>query len=116
MTAEPSGVQPGDVVSGLEPSMLVEVVRVAAFGKRTLVEGVGVDSQRLIRRPLSPSELARLERVRSSSMTFDGDAESFLRPRGPARRVVNEIRGAFSESVGRPDLALASEAGGGRAT
>lgn len=73
-----SEIQPGDIISGLEPAELVEVLRIAAFGGRTLVEGVGVESQRRVRRPLTAEELARLERVRSSSVTYDGDPERFL--------------------------------------
>ncbi|GIV84231.1 MAG: hypothetical protein KatS3mg052_1238 [Candidatus Roseilinea sp.] len=43
---------PGDVVSGLESSELVEIQRVAPFGGRTLVEGVGLESRRVVKRPL----------------------------------------------------------------
>jgi hypothetical protein len=35
---------PGDVVSGLEPSELVEIQRLAPFGSKTLVEGVGLQT------------------------------------------------------------------------
>jgi hypothetical protein len=69
---------PGDVVSNLEPAELVEVQAVRAFGGRTLVEGVGVQSRRLIKRPLTNDELGRLVRVRSSALTYDGNAEEFL--------------------------------------
>ena len=37
---------PGDVVSGLEPSELVEIQRLAPFGRKTLVEGVGLQTRR----------------------------------------------------------------------
>lgn len=36
---------PGDVVSGLESSELVEIQRPAPFGGKTLVEGVGLQSR-----------------------------------------------------------------------
>ena len=51
----------GDVVAGLEASELVEIQRVIPFGGRTLIEGVGLDSRRLVKRPLSTEELAALE-------------------------------------------------------
>jgi superfamily II DNA or RNA helicase len=69
---------PGDVVAGLEPSELVEIQRITPFGARTLVEGVGVQSRRVVKRPLTTSEMSRLERVRSSTCSYDGDAERFL--------------------------------------
>ncbi|GAB6186474.1 helicase-related protein [Thermopirellula anaerolimosa] len=69
---------PGDVVEGLEPSELVEVRRVAPFGDKTLVEGVGLQSRQLVKRPLSDDELAALVKVRGEQRTFDGDAQLFL--------------------------------------
>jgi len=69
---------PGDVVSGLEPSELVEIQRIAPFGSKTLVEGVGLQSRRVVKRPLTSEELAALVRVRGRERTFDGDAELFL--------------------------------------
>jgi len=77
MTTTPS-LAAGDVVAGLEPSELVEIQRVSPFGARTLVEGVGVQSRRVVKRPLSAGELARLERIRSSTCSYDGDSERFL--------------------------------------
>src|SRR5262245_29526999 len=74
----PEALAPGDVVAGLEPSELVEIQRLTPFGVRTLVEGVGVQSRRVVKRPLTQIELARLERVRSSTCAYDGDAERFL--------------------------------------
>jgi len=47
---------PGDVVSGLEPSELVEIQRVAPFGGKMLVEGVGVQPRRVVKRPLTTEE------------------------------------------------------------
>lgn len=73
-----TSLEPGDVVSGLEPAELVEIQKLTPFGGKTLVEGVGVQSRRLVRRPLSSEELTRLVRVRGSSFTHDGDAQSFL--------------------------------------
>jgi hypothetical protein len=55
---EPSPIAPGDIVSGLEPSELVEIRRVVPFGERTPVEGVTLESKREIRRPLSAPQLA----------------------------------------------------------
>lgn len=69
---------PGDIVSGLEPSELVEIQRVAPFGSKTLVEGIGVQSRRVIKRPLAQEELLSLVRVRGRDHTFQGDARSFL--------------------------------------
>ncbi len=69
---------PGDVVSGLESFELVEIQRVAPFGGKTLVEGVGLQSRRMVRRPLGAEELAALVKVRGKKHTFDGDARLFL--------------------------------------
>jgi superfamily II DNA or RNA helicase len=69
---------PGDVVSGLESSELVEIQRVAPFGGKTLVEGVGLQSRRMVKRPLAAEELAALVKVRGQQRTFDGDARLFL--------------------------------------
>lgn len=70
--------QPGDVVSGLEPTELVEIRSLSPFAGKTLVEGVGVESRRVIRRPLSGEELARIMKVRGSGFSFDGDPQTFL--------------------------------------
>ena len=69
---------PGDVVSGLEPSELVEIQRIAPFGSKILVEGVGVQSRRVIKRPLTSEELSVLVKVRGQTHTFDGDPNIFL--------------------------------------
>lgn len=68
-----SKLAPGDVVSGLESSELVEIQRVAPFGGKTLVEGVGLQSRRMVKRPLAAEELAALVKVRGQQHTFDGD-------------------------------------------
>jgi superfamily II DNA or RNA helicase len=69
---------PGDVVSGLEASELVEIQRVIPFGGKTLVEGVGLQSRRMVKRPLAAEELATLVKVRGQQHSFDGDAGLFL--------------------------------------
>lgn len=69
---------PGDIVAGLEPSELVEIQRIAPFGGKILFEGVAVQSRRLIRRPLTSEEADRLQKVRGSKSTYDGDAKVFL--------------------------------------
>jgi len=72
-------ISPGDIVAGLEPDEHVEVTKVTPFaGGRTLVEGVGVSSRRLIRRPLNGEELDRLTKIRGASFTYDGNARMFL--------------------------------------
>ena len=68
----------GDIVSGLEPGELVEIQAIRPFGSKQLVEAVGTDSGRLIRRPLNLDELGQLEKVRGQDCPFDGDAEMFL--------------------------------------
>ena len=68
----------GDVVAGLDASELVEIQRVVPFGGKTLVEGVGLDSRRLVKRPLTTEELAGLDRVRGQQHSFDGDPQLFL--------------------------------------
>jgi superfamily II DNA or RNA helicase len=78
VTGEAVPIQPGDFVSGLEPDELVEVQRIVQFGTRYLVEGVGVRTRRVIRRPATASELGRLQKVRSTQIAFDGDPDLFL--------------------------------------
>ncbi len=73
-----TAIAPGDIVAGLEPDEHVEVSKVTAFGTKSLVEGVGVTSRRVIRRPLGADELARLVKIRGSSFTYDGNARAFL--------------------------------------
>ena len=69
----------GDIIAGLEPDEHVEVTKVTPIaGGRTLVEGVGARSRRLIRRPLSAEELSRVTKIRGSSFTYDGNARAFL--------------------------------------
>ena len=43
------GFSSGDIVSGLEPSEVVEVKNISPFGKRFLIEGIGVQSRRQIK-------------------------------------------------------------------
>src|SRR5438132_6207556 len=69
---------PGDIVAGLEPSELVEIQRIAPFGGKILFEGVAVQTRRLIKRPLTSEEADRLQKVRESESTYDGDAKVFL--------------------------------------
>ena len=68
----------GDVVAGLEAGELVEIQRVVPFGGKTLIEGVGLVSRRLVKRPVSAEELAALERVRGQQHSFEGDPQLFL--------------------------------------
>jgi len=69
---------PGDVVSGLEPSELVEIQRITPFGTKTLIEGIGAQSRRMIKRPLSTEEFSILVKIRGASHTFQGEASIFL--------------------------------------
>lgn len=78
MSEDDFGYTPGDIVSGLEPAELVQLQRILPFGRKILVEGIGLQSRRQIKRPLSPEELASLIRVRGKAHTFDGDANAFL--------------------------------------
>ena len=87
--------QPGDVVSGLEPAELVEIRTLSPFAGKTLIEGIGVESRRVIRRPLSAEELAKLTKVRGSDFTFDGDPQAFL-------------LGAEAERIGLPTSSIPS--------
>jgi hypothetical protein len=75
-TKDDSTLAPGDVVAGLEPSELVEVRRVAPFGGKTLVEGVGLQSRRMVKRPLAAEELAALVKVRGQQHTFEKEKGS----------------------------------------
>lgn len=70
--------QPGDIVAGLEPGELVEVQRIAPFGSKLLVEGIGASSRRQVRRPLSYEELGALTKFRGAAHGFDGDPRAFL--------------------------------------
>ncbi len=78
MSDASSSLQLGDVVSGLEPAELVEITKLAPFAGKTLVEGIGVESRRVVRRPLSGDELGKLAKVRGSDFTYDGDPQAFL--------------------------------------
>ena len=78
MTEGKPSFAPGDVVSGLEPSELIEIQRVLPFGSKILVEGIGIQSRRIVKRPLSSEELARLQKIRGRACTFDGDPQVFL--------------------------------------
>ena len=78
MAQDDNNLAPGDVVEGLEASELVAIQRIAPFGGRTLVEGVGLQSRRMVKRPLAAEELAALVKVRGQQHTFDGDAKLFL--------------------------------------
>ncbi len=73
-----SSIAPGDVVSGLEPSELVEITRISPFGKKKLVEGIGCQSGKVIKRPLTEQELVGLTKVRGQKYTYQGDAQLFL--------------------------------------
>jgi hypothetical protein len=75
---EPQTIAAGDIVSGLEPSELVEVRRVAPFGAKTLVEGITLQTKHEIKRPLSAQALAQLVKGRSQAHSFDGDAQVIL--------------------------------------
>ena len=78
MTDSARNIGSGDVVSGLEPSELVEIQRIVPFGSKNLVEGVGIQSRRVIKRPLTDEELSGLIIVRGKEHTFQGDPELFL--------------------------------------
>lgn len=73
-----SPLAPGDVESGLQPGELVEIRRVVPLGAETLIEGVALESGRMVKRPLDAEELAALVRVRGRERSFDGDAERFV--------------------------------------
>ena len=78
MAPEPFKLAPGDIVSGLEPAELVEIQRIAPFGSKTLIKGVGVQSRQVITRPLSEEELAALVKVRGETRSLDGNPSVFL--------------------------------------
>jgi hypothetical protein len=78
VTGENTSFAPGDVVSGLEPSELVEIQRISPFGSKKLVEGIGCQTRRVIKRPLSNEELSNLVRVRGKDCTFNGDSAALL--------------------------------------
>ena len=69
---------PGDVVDGLEPAELVEIRKISPFGDRMLIEAVGIESRRLITRPVSNEEFAGLVKVRGTARMLDGDPSAFL--------------------------------------
>lgn len=77
-TSEDIHIVPGDIVSGLDPSDLVEIRRIAPFGSKTLVEGIGVQSRREIKRPLTIEELSVLIKIRGKVHSFKGDPVTFL--------------------------------------
>ena len=73
-----SHLAPGDIVSGLEPAELVEIQRLAPFGGKVLVEGVGLSTRRYVKRLLAPDALASLTKVRGKAFTLKGDSALFL--------------------------------------
>ena len=77
-TSEDIHIVPGDIVSGLDPSDLVEIRRIAPFGTKTLIEGIGVQSRREIKRPLTIEEISVLIKIRGKVHTFKGDPTIFL--------------------------------------
>ncbi len=77
-TGEDIHIVPGDIVSGLEPSDLVEIKRIVPFGSKILIEGIGVQSRREIKRPLTIEELSVLIKIRGKVHTFKGDPTIFL--------------------------------------
>jgi hypothetical protein len=68
----------GDIVSGLDPTELVEIRKLSPFGNKTLVEAVGLESRREIKRPLTAEQLAQLIKIRTGGYSFDADSETFL--------------------------------------
>ena len=64
---------PGDIVDGLEPSELVEIQRISPFGSKKLIEGIGSQSRKQIKRPLTHEQISSLTRVRGRAHSFDGD-------------------------------------------
>lgn len=96
---------PGDVVAGLEPAELVEVQRVAPFGSKTLVDGVGLRSRREVNRPLAAAELAAFVKVRGQQRLLDGDAQFFLLGAEAERvRIAHQFapRFAVNSNMGNP--------------
>jgi|GEM_PF-2289370 len=78
LTKEAINIAVGDIVSGLAPEELVEIRSIQPFGSKTLIEAVGADTARMIKRPLSDEEIAKLAKIRGSEVAYDGDAEAFL--------------------------------------
>ena len=69
----------GDVVAGLDSVELVEIQRVAPFGGKTLVEGVGVQSRRLVQRPLAALLQARQSPPRFLGATLGHRMNSLIK-------------------------------------
>lgn len=65
-------------MAGLDPGELIEVRALTPFGAKTLLEGVGLQSGKLYKRPLAAPDLAALTRVRGADHTFKGNAQTFL--------------------------------------
>ena len=78
MAQDDNKLAPGDVVKGLATTEFVKIQRIAPFGSKTLVEGVGLESSRMVKRPLAAKEFAALIKVRGQQRAFDGDAGLFL--------------------------------------
>jgi hypothetical protein len=55
-----------------------EIQRIVPFGGKMIVEGVGLQSRRLVKRPLTLEEIVSLVKIRGQQHTFDGDAGLFL--------------------------------------
>ena len=76
--ATPEPLSTGDVVAGIDPSEFVEIRSLSPFGAKTLLEGVGLQTGRLYKRPLTQADLGALRRVRGASHNFKGNAQAFL--------------------------------------
>lgn len=70
--------QPGDIVAGLEPNEHVEIQKIAPFASKMLIEGVGVTSRRLVKRPIGQEEMSRLTKIRGANFSYNGDPKAFL--------------------------------------
>jgi len=66
MNDSPQDLQPGDIVSGLEPSDLVVIQRLTYSDGKALVEGRGVRSRRPVKWTLGEDEIAGLVKIRPS--------------------------------------------------
>jgi len=77
VTLDKNSINLGDV-AGFDPMELVEIQRIAPFGGKTLVEGMGLQSRLMRKRPLTAEQLVVLVKIRSQKHTFYGDGGTFL--------------------------------------
>jgi len=73
-----NAIAPGDIVEGLLPDQLAEVLSVRRLGENFVVKAIGCTTPLREERVLTPAQFAALRKVRGATYSYDGHAEFFL--------------------------------------